>query len=138
MKTIKTYIYIAVGLIGMTLSACDSNWLSPAPENQLVTQDTTFLVPANAEKFVNACYNQLLQWQTSSFSFVGYASITSDDADKGSDPGDSGSDKDLMDNITYTATSGSIGEGWTGNYNGVTRCNQAIANVPKYSITDAL
>ena len=138
MKTIKTYLYIAVGLMVMTLSACDSNWLSPAAENQMITQDSTFLVPANAEKFVNACYNQLLQWQTSSFSFVGYASITSDDADKGSDPGDSGSDKDLMDNITYTATSGSIGEAWTGNYNGVTRCNQAIANVPKYSIADAL
>ena len=138
MKTIKTYLYIAVGLMVMTLSACDSNWLSPAAENQMITQDSTFLVPANAEKFVNACYNQLLQWQTSSFSFVGYSSITSDDADKGSDPGDLGSDKDQMDNITYTATSGSIGEAWTGNYNGVTRCNQAIANVPQYNITEAL
>ena len=137
MKTIKTYIYITVGLMVISLSACNNSWLSPAAEDQLITQDSTFLVPANAEKFVNACYNQLLQWQTSSFSFVGYAGITSDDADKGSDPGDLGSDKDQMDNITYTSTSGSIGEGWTGNYNGVTRCNQAIANVPKYSITDA-
>lgn len=138
MKTIKTSLYILVGLFIMLLSSCNSNWLSPAPENQLITQDSTFLIPANAEKFVNACYNQLLQWQTNSFSFIGYSSITSDDADKGSDPGDLGSDKDQMDNITYTSTSGSIGEAWTGNFNGVTRCNQAIANVPKYSISDNL
>jgi len=76
MKTIKTYIYITVGLMVISLSACNNSWLSPAAEDQLITQDSTFLVPANAEKFVNACYNQLLQWQTSSFSFVGYASIT--------------------------------------------------------------
>ena len=133
----KSYFGIPLSL-GMLLSSCNNNWLSPSPENQLIKQDSTFLIPANAEKFVNACYNQLLQWQTNSFSFIGYSSITSDDADKGSDPGDLGSDKDQMDNITYTSTSGSIGEAWTGNFNGVTRCNQAIVNVPKYSISDNL
>jgi len=138
MKTIKKSIYTVVALLVITLSSCSSNWLSPAAENQLITQDSTFLIPANAEKFVNACYNQLTQWQTSSFSFVGYTSITSDDADKGSDPGDLGSDKDQLDNITYSSTTGSFTDAWSGNYNGVTRCNQAIANVPKYNISDAL
>jgi starch-binding outer membrane protein, SusD/RagB family len=138
MKTIqKTIYFIGISLF-LGLTACNNSWLNPAQEDQLITEDSTFLIPANAEKFVNACYNQLTLWQTSSFSFIGYSSITSDDADKGSDPGDLGSDKDQMDNITYSSTSGSIGEAWTGNYNGVTRCNQAIANVPKYSIDESL
>ncbi|HEX3010153.1 MAG TPA: RagB/SusD family nutrient uptake outer membrane protein [Bacteroidales bacterium] len=138
MKIIKKIIYLMGVTTVVAFSACSESWLNPDPENQLVTQDSTFLIPANAEKFVNACYNQLTLWQTSSFSFVGYSSITSDDADKGSDPGDLGSDKDQMDNITYTSTSGSIGEAWTGNFNGVTRCNQAIENVPKYNIVESL
>jgi hypothetical protein len=138
MKTLKTYTYILAGSLAFALTACNDSWLSPAPEDQLITQDSTFLIPANAEKFVNACYNQLTLWQTSSFSWIGYSSITSDDADKGSDPGDLGSDKDQMDNITYTSTSGSVGEAWTGNYNGVTRCNQAITNIPKYNISESL
>ena len=73
----------------------------------------------------------MLQWQETTFSWIGMSSITSDDADKGSDPGDLGTDKDQMDNITYSSTSLSVAEVWAGNYNGVSRCNQAIDNVPQ-------
>jgi len=129
---------LALAIAALFVAGCDESWLNPAPENQLISQDSTFIDPANAEKFVNACYNQLLQWQQSTFSWIGMSSITSDNADKGSDPGDLGTDKDQMDNLTYTSTSLSIGEVWSGNYNGVSRCNQAIDNVPRYSISEDL
>jgi hypothetical protein len=40
----------------------------------------------------------------------GISSIASDDADKGSSPGDTGADKDLMDALTYNASSLSVRE----------------------------
>ncbi len=138
MKTRINILLIFTGTFILYFSSCSESWLDPAPENQLITQDSTFIDPANAEKFVNACYNQMLQWENTSFSWLGVSSITSDDADKGSDPGDNGTDKDQMDNITYTSTSLSVSEVWKGNYNGVTRCNQAIENVPKYDISESL
>lgn len=137
MKKIISYSLGIAALI-IFLSACDKEWLNPAPENQLVTEDTTFLLPANATKFVNACYTNLLTWEESAFSWTGVASITSDDADKGSDPGDLGADKDQMDALTYTSTTVSVSEVWKGNYQGVSNCNQAIANVPKFDIDDGL
>lgn len=130
--------FVAVVLAAITMSSCKKSWLSPAPENQLITQDSTFINPANAQRFVNACYIELLQWEETSFSWVGVSSITSDDADKGSDPGDLGSDKDQMDNFTYTSTAGSVSEAWVGNFHGVSYCNQALANVPKYTIDATL
>ncbi len=131
-------IFIAAVLIFLAASSCKKDWLNPAPENQLVNTDSTYLDPANATKFVNACYTNLMTWPTIAFSWMGVASITSDDADKGSDPGDLGSDKDQMDAITYTATAGSVSDVWKGNWQGVSNCNQALANVPKYNIDQSL
>lgn len=127
-------------LLAITLIAfsCKESWLSPAPEDVLIKSDSTFSKPENAVKFVDACYAQLIEWQVSVFSWTGVASITSDDADKGSDPGDLGADKDQMDNFTYGPTSLSPSEVWYGAYVGVGRCNQAIENVPKFDIPDDL
>ena len=36
------------------------------------------------------------------------SSIISDDADKGSDPGDAGGDKDIIDALTYNASTPSL------------------------------
>ncbi len=134
-KNIFIYILSATVLL---MGACKKDWLNPNPEDQLVVADSTFIKPENAVKFVNACYTNLLTWQESAFSWTGVASITSDEADKGSDPGDLGADKDQMDAITYTATSLSVSEVWKGNFQGVSNCNQALANVPKYNIDDNL
>jgi len=134
MKTLRNIIFILSGSFLILIPSCSDSWLDPAPENLLITEDSTFLDPGNADRFVNACYNQLLDWTESTFSWIGMSSITSDDADKGSDPGDNGTDKDQMDNLTYTPTSLSVAEVWSGNYNGVSRCNQALDNVPRFDI----
>ena len=131
----KRYVlWILPTLIIITFFSCKKDWLSPAAENVLIQEDSTFLKGENAEKFVNACYSQLTDWTVSVFSWSGVSSISSDDADKGSDPGDLGADKDQMDNLSYGPTTLSISEVWSGNYIGVGRCNQAIDNVPKFSI----
>lgn len=129
---------IIASVLVLSIASCKKDWLSPAAENTLITNDSTFFKPENATKFVNACYAQLIDWQVSVFSWTGMSSITSDDADKGSDPGDLGADKDQMDNFSYGPTSLSPSEVWAGNYIGVGRCNQAIENVPKFNIDQAL
>lgn len=132
------FLSVVTLLTSLIFISCKKDWLSPPPENVLITQDSTFLKPENAVNFVNAAYAQLIEWQVSVFSWTGMSSITSDDADKGSDPGDTGADKDLMDNFGYGATSLSPSEVWAGNYVGVGRCNQAIENVPKFNIDAGL
>lgn len=138
MKTRYILLIILVVSPLIYLTSCTESWLNPPAENQALVEDSTYLNAENAEKFVNACYNQMLQWNTTTFSWIGMSSITSDDADKGSDPGDLGTDKDQMDNLTYSSTSLSVAEVWQGNFNGVSRCNQAIYNVPLFDISDAL
>lgn len=131
-----SFFIIAAGLI-WSQSACKKDWLDPAPENQLTDTDSIFSDNSNATKFVNACYTNLLTWNQTSFAFIGLTSITSDDADKGSSPGDNGSDKDQMDALTYTPTASSVSGVWSGNYQGVSNCNQALANIPKFTTLDA-
>jgi len=119
---------IVVGML-----SCNKNWLNPAPENTLINEESIYDNPENATRFVNSCYTQLNDWGLHVFSWVGMSSITSDDADKGSDPGDLGTDKDQLDNFTYTPTTLSPAEVWFANYVGVGRCNQAIANIPLFT-----
>ncbi|QEH42146.1 RagB/SusD family nutrient uptake outer membrane protein [Chitinophaga sp. XS-30] len=138
----KNGINISTIIIGiaaaLTISACSKSWLNPAVPGEFTATDSTFIDPANAVKFVNACYTQLLTWDQSGFAWVGVTSITSDDADKGSAPGDLGTDKDQLDNLTYSSTTPSFRSLWRSNSQGISRCNQALANVPKFQITDAL
>lgn len=137
MKNISfSIIAIALVVITAASSGCQKDWLSPAPENTLIQTDSTFLDKDNAEKFVNSCYNWTTQWGQHVFSWIGMSSITSDDADKGSDPGDLGADKDQMDALSYTPTSLSPLEVWEANYTGIGRCNQAIDNIPKFEGMD--
>lgn len=137
MKRIYIIAVAAVSAL-FILPACNKSWLSPDVQGQVSTTDTTFSNPANATKFVTACYTQLLNWDVSSFGWIGVSSITSDDADKGSSPGDVGSDKDLMDAITYTATASSVSSVWAGYFRGVAYCNEALYYVPQFSITQSL
>jgi starch-binding outer membrane protein, SusD/RagB family len=137
MKQILLWMLPILGIC-IASTSCKKNWLSPDAENVLIKSDSTFSKASNASLFVNACYAQLTDWQVSVFSWTGVSSITSDDADKGSDPGDLGADKDQMDNLTYGPASLSPLEVWNGNYIGIGRCNQAIENVPKFSLDESL
>jgi hypothetical protein len=136
MKKFSLFI-ITVGAAAISLSACKKDWLNVDAENQLATSDSIYNDNNNATKFTNACYTNLLTWAETSFAWLGTSSITSDDADKGSSSGDNGSDKDQMDAITYTATSGSVSDGWKGNYQGVSNCNVALQQIPRFTTLDA-
>lgn len=135
MKKFNLFI-ITLGAVAISMSACNKDWLNPAPANEQRGSDSLYGDNNNAAKFVTSCYTNLLTWQQSSFAWIGVTSITSDDADKGSSAGDNGSDKDQLDAITYTPTSGSFGDIWTSNYLGISNCNHTLEELPKFTTLD--
>lgn len=125
-------IYISVFVLSSCFfSGCSNDYLDVNQTESILTEDVAlFNNDAGASTFVTAIYNKFLDWNMSSFSWIGVSSIASDDADKGSSPSDSGSDKDLLDALTYNASSPSTTEIFVANYQGINRCNQALSIIP--------
>ena len=94
--------------------------------------------PDNAIQLVNGVYNKQLDYNMYSFSWIGMTSITSDDADKGSTPSDTGSDKHKMDNLTFGASDISFSDVWNGRYEGIYRTNNALFYLEQLTIDSAL
>jgi len=133
----KSINIIITGLIFLTLGACsDNEFLDVQPSKE--TTEQALSSPTAATELVNAIYNKFLNWNESSFAWNGVSSMTTDDADKGSDPGDTGGDKDLMDALTFTSTSLSFNEVWEANYQGIARANQALNFLPDLDIDEDL
>ena len=60
------------------------------------------------------------------FFFLGITEILSDNADKGSSPTDTGTDKDILDNLTFTSTTGSFPGDVVALYKSIGRATQSI------------
>lgn len=113
-------------------NSCKNDFLEVQPTEAVSTADLSlYNNDEGAKTFVTAIYSKLLNWNESSFSWMGMASVTADEADKGSDPGDTGTDKDQMDALTFNATSLSVREVFEANYQGINRANQALSILPQ-------
>ena len=133
----KTYIKLttlALMLFGGLYSCNDEKFLDVDNVNLLPSEQ--FSNPEAAPELVNAVYDQMQEWGFTVFSWIGLSSITTDDADKGSDPGDTGADKHLMDALTFTSATLSIEEIWKETYKGIARANQALFYLPTLEIDD--
>lgn len=134
MKLNKSYIYLFI-VAAVFLHACSQSDFLDVPSRQTVEakdSETTF----TPEQFVNAVYGMFTDWDYA-FSFLGITEIISDNADKGSSPTDTGGDKDVLDNLTYTQTAGSIQAMWTRWYKTIGRATQAIEYTEKFDLSDA-
>lgn len=131
-------IYISIfALSACFFSGCSNDYLDVDQTESISTKDIElFNNDAGAATFVTAIYSKFLDWNMTSFSWIGLSSIASDDADKGSSPGDTGSDKDLMDALTYNASTPSTSEIFAANYEGINRCNQALSIIPQLDKAD--
>lgn len=117
MKT-KVNIFFLVLLFSITFS-CDD--FLDVDNKSSISEDEN----VTTESWVNAVYATFMEWDMT-FSWIGVSSITSDNADKGSDPGDTGTDKQLLDNFDYTSTSASIKATWQVCYKVIGRANDAL------------
>ena len=131
-------IYIAAFVLSTFFFAgCSDDYLDVDQTESISTKDTElYNNDAGAAQFVTAIYNKFLNWDMTSFGWIGLSSITSDDADKGSSPGDTGTDKDVLDALTYNASNPSAESTFIANYDGINRCNQALNIIPKLDKAD--
>ena len=126
-------LYFLLVLLCIPQFSCNEDFLE-IDANQITADAIT---AEQAIELVNGTYNIFLSWQVSSFSWNAITSIASDDAYKGSDPGDTGSDKHLFDALAHDATSISVAEVWEGHFNGIQRANQAINRIQPFDDLDS-
>ena len=139
LKTAKTLAIgtLAFASLGIALSGCRKSFLDETPRVQ--TPDDYFNSTSNAaQELVTAVYSKLYDWQQHSFSWIGMTSIASDEGEKGSDPGDTGADKDQFDKLSWSPTAISFGEVWESNFEGIARANKAIDILPTLDINSSL
>lgn len=104
--------------------ACD-------PETEplgVLTTESFFKTEAQAVQATNATYSMLRDWRVHVFSWIGLTDIASDDATKGSVPGDAGFLGDL-DNLTFDPGNLAFNDPWGGYYAGIYRANVAIQGI---------
>ncbi len=136
-RKISSKVLVGVLLLGtVALSSCEDD-LNVEPRD---TQDIDDILndPNSATQLVNGVYSKLLDYNINSFSWIGITSITSDDADKGSSMGDSGTDKHKLDNLTFDASDISFNDVWRGRYDGIYRANSAIFYLEQLQIDAGL
>ncbi|MCW3161039.1 RagB/SusD family nutrient uptake outer membrane protein [Chryseobacterium oryctis] len=135
----KTIILLSILSLTLVNQSCSNDYLDTKPTEQIAIEDLLNEYNNNegAESFVTAIYSKYLDWNISSFAWIGVSSITSDDADKGSSPGDSGSDKDVLDALTFSSTTPSFQDVWEGHYQAINRANQALKYIPLLDKADA-
>ncbi len=120
----------------LTFVSCEDD-LEVVPNKTIALED--FLSnPDNAKQLVTGTYNKNLDYETYAFSWIGVTSITSDDADKGSSPGDNGTDKNLLDELNFVSSGLSFNEVWKSRYGGIGRANKALFYLEQFSIDPAI
>lgn len=117
------------------VAACNDDYLDFNPEGQIPAENF-FQTQDDAVAATNAIYANLRTWEVAAFaSFI--VSIASDDAEKGSTPGDASFFNDI-NNFTYTPTAFVINDYWKGQWRGVNLTNQVITNVPGITMDENL
>jgi hypothetical protein len=124
-KINKLYVAAAFMFALAVPPSCGKGFLEEGPR-RVTIQDLINNPQDGAQKIIGAVYSKLYDWQQHSFSWMGITSITSDDADKGSDPGDTGADKHELDNWTFNPSSISFLEVWESNFQGIGRATYAL------------
>lgn len=91
----------------------------------------------DALKGVVSIYAQMRKWEMVGFNYMIMLEITSDNALKGSAPGDAAFINSYK-NFSFTANEGQINDFWKGRYQLINLCNQVISNVPAIPMNDGL
>ena len=128
----KYRLVIKAVLVAAVFISCEDD-LNQRP-NDTQTVDDFLSNKKNAIQLVNGTYNKLLDYGMNSFSWIGITSITSDDADKGSIPSDTGTDKDKLEALNFETSGLSFNHVYRSRYDGIRRVNEAIMYLEKSTI----
>src|SRR6476620_4355886 len=137
MKKYSTYrLLMSILLIPILFISCDAD-LDVDPSDKISESDL-LSNPAKATQLVNGIYDELQDYDMNSFSWIGVTSITSDDADKGSSAGDTGTDKNKLDNLNFASSDISFNAVWKSRYTGIGRANTALFYLDRMSVDPTL
>ncbi|GAB3554666.1 RagB/SusD family nutrient uptake outer membrane protein [Spirosoma fluminis] len=128
---------IAIGILSTLLisaSSC-SNFLNEEVR-AAYSEDTFYKTQAQALQGLNAAY-QTLTFSSDNNRLWVFGDVASDDAAKGGDPGDQ-ADIGLVDDFSVFPSNGPVESEWALLYEGISRCNRVIQQVPTISMADAL
>lgn len=118
---------------GFLMQGCTKDFLD-VPSNEIVEAEDGYEV-FEPEAFVNGIYGMFSSF-TYGFAYLGITEIMSDNADKGSAPTDTGTDKDVLDNLTFNVTTASFRSTWEHWYKAIGRATTAIEYTEEYGMTN--
>jgi starch-binding outer membrane protein, SusD/RagB family len=122
---------LILGLAGfMMLNSCEDQ-LDLRPEGTVPASEIDYANAENIFLSVSAAYASLRSYSAHAFPYIGAFEIASDNADKGSSPGDNPPMQEI-DNLTYAADNALINELWIGYYDIVSSANYAIHQMPLF------
>jgi hypothetical protein len=122
---------------GLVLQAgCSKEFLEVDPQGKQPSEEF-WKTQAHAVQAKNAMYGNLRGWTNTAFAPIAVESMGSDEAEKGSTPGDAAFHNNY-DNFTHTATEGQTLDFWKGQYQNINFANQILDNVPGITMDEAL
>lgn len=127
-STIKKLLSLSMAIMLFLQFGCKKSFLDVPPQGQQ-PQVEFWKTSADATAAVTAMYGNLREWKQVAFAPIAIESLGSDDAEKGSSPGDA-SFMNNFDNFTATSTEGQISDFWAGQYQEINFTNQVLDNVP--------
>ncbi len=130
-KTIVVFLLATM----FTVMACMDDFLNQKPQG-LQTEEVFLITGQDALLATTAIYNIFLDWNYNSGGFP-LLDIMSDDANKGSNPGD-GAFLELFNKFQFTTSSGDISRWYSALYKGVRRANIVILKIPPISMDEDL
>lgn len=131
----KRIYIITLSLLILTASSCKDEFLERAPQGLLVAGT----YPSTSDEAIsatNAAYNTLRVWQFNTGGFP-LLDIMSDEARKGSNPGD-GTSVAPFDNFSYTPSEGSLENWYRTLYLGIRRTHLVLEFVPMITMDETL
>jgi hypothetical protein len=131
----NSFILLGALVIG-GLYSCSEDFLDVEREGVGVGEEF-FTTQDHAMEAVTSIYGNLREWNNIAFAHLAITTIASDNAEKGSVPGDAGF-LDNFDNFTITATEGQLNGYWNGQYQGINLANQVLTNVPPITMDESL
>lgn len=143
MKTLiqhKYLITISLSIFTMVLLPTSCKDFMDIPPQGQISEEEIKNNPNAAYDLVNGVYNTM--WlggfdpDVHGFQYVVLTTIASDDANKGSTPGDFGPSLDV-DNFTLNADNFCVDRIWSGYYLAIARANQALSKLPLSPLDDA-
>jgi hypothetical protein len=120
-------------LLLLSVTGCEDALLDQKPRGEL-TLASFFETEEQAIEATNATYNRLRTWNFANFMWLGLTDIASDDANKGSTPGDAAATHGLLDSWTFDPSTPNFRNTYIPYYVGIFRANTAITNIP--DVTD--